>query len=60
MEQLKNQENLEKIISQITSKYNIEQIYLNTYNRDNLPPRTDHPRIQQVCQGFRRSGSKDC
>src|SRR5690606_17109894 len=37
MEQLKNQENLEKIISQITSKYNIEQIYLNTYNRDHLP-----------------------
>lgn len=37
MKQLKNEENLENIVSQITSKYNIEQIYLNTYNRDNLP-----------------------
>lgn len=36
MEQMKEQENLENIVSKITSKYNIEQIYLNTYDRDIL------------------------
>ncbi|NGM61964.1 HEPN domain-containing protein [Sphingobacterium sp. SGG-5] len=37
MRQIKEQENLENIVSRITSKYNIEQIYLNTYDRDILP-----------------------
>ena len=37
MEQIKKKENLENIVSQITSKYNIEQIYLNTYDRDSFP-----------------------
>jgi len=37
MEQLNKEESLHNIVSQITSKYNIEQIYLNSYDRDILP-----------------------
>ena len=33
MEEMKKKETLEDVISKITSKYNIEQIYLNTYDR---------------------------
>lgn len=37
MEQIKEKENLKNIVSEITSKYNIEHIYLNNYDRDILP-----------------------
>lgn len=37
MKTIKEKENLKNMISQITSQYNIEQIYLNTYERDILP-----------------------
>src|SRR5690606_26077435 len=37
MGQIKEQENLKNIISEITTKYNIEHIYLNNYDRDILP-----------------------
>src|SRR5690606_36612918 len=37
MGQIKEQENLKNIISEITTKYNIEHIYLNNYDRDIVP-----------------------